>query len=261
MLKIRLIPVLYIKNGLIVRSEKFSYHQNLGNVVSEAKRYNEWNVDELIYIDISREEFYDLRRDDLKVSSKNNIVDLIRQISQICFCPLTFGGRIRTIEDIRIRLLNGADKISINTAAFRDPGFVTESSNMFGSQCIVASVDFKMVNGVPKVFIDCGREDTGLTPVEWSKELERLGAGEILLNSIDRDGTANGYDINVIRDVAAAVKIPVIGCGGVGEFFDFVQLAKETEASALAAGNIFHFTEHSYLRAKEYLKKNCISVR
>jgi cyclase len=261
MLKIRLIPVLYIKNGLIVRSEKFSYHQNLGNVVSEAQRYNDWNVDELVYIDISRDEFYDLRRDDLKVSSKNNIVDLIRQISQICFCPLTFGGRIRTIEDIRVRLLNGADKISINTAAFRNPAFVTESSNMFGSQCIVVSIDFRLVEGKPRVFVDCGREDTGLDPVSWAREVERLGAGEILLNSIDRDGTANGYDLAVTKAVAAAVKIPVIGCGGAGDFFDFAELIKETEVSAVAAGNLFHFTEHSYERAKEYLKKQHVNVR
>jgi cyclase len=261
MLKTRLIPALFLKNGLIVRSERFSYHQFLGNVVEETRRYSEWNVDELIYIDISREDYYDLRRDDLKVKSKDNIHDLIEQISKVSFMPLTFGGRIRTIDDIKSRLKKGADKICINTQAFLRPDFIQESAEIFGSQCIVVSIDYRIFNAEPIVFIKNGQMATEVDLIDWAVEVERRGAGEIFLNSIDRDGTAEGYDLDTIGAVADAVSIPVVACGGAGDFFDFVELAAQTDVSAIAAGNIFHFTERSYPRAKAYLKKNGINVR
>jgi cyclase len=260
MLKRRLIPVLFLKNGLIVRSEGFSYHQNLGNPLSEVARYSEWNVDELIYIDISCEKFYDLRRDDLKVVGKSNLLDIIRDISKVCFMPLTFGGGIRTIDEIRKRLLMGADKITINSIAIDDPDFITKSSKMFGSQCIVVSIDYKYIEKTPKVFKG-GRMSTELDPVEWAKIVEQKGAGEIFLNSIDNDGMADGYDIELIKRVDGAVKIPVIACGGAGTFYDFINLAKETNVSAIAAGNVFHFTELAYPRAKEALIKDGVNVR
>ncbi len=260
MLKRRLIPVLFLKNGLIVRSEKFSYHQNLGNPIAEAKRYSDWNVDELIYIDISRERYYDLRRDDLKVTGKDNILDIIHEISKVCFMPLTFGGGIRTIEDIRERIKRGADKVTINTAAVEDPSFITRSAEAFGSQCIVVSIDWKYANGKPKVFKG-GIEETDLDPVAWAEEAETRGAGEIFLNTIDLDGMASGYDIDTIRKVSDKVSIPVIACGGAGSFYDFVDVALKTNVSAIAAGNIFHFTELAYPRAKEKLLKSGIDVR
>lgn len=252
--------MLFLKNGLIVRSEKFSYHQNLGNPLSEVKRYSEWNVDELIYIDISREKYYDLRRDDLLVDSKDNLLDIIKDISKVCFMPLTFGGGIRTVDEIRQRIQNGADKVTINTVAIDNPDFIDESSKVFGSQCIVVSIDYKYVNGIAKVFKG-GLTQTELDPVEWAKEVEKRGAGEIFLNSIDRDGMAEGYDIDLIKKVDDAVNIPVIACGGAGTFPDFVELATKTGVSAMAAGNIFHFTELAYPRAKEALLKKNINIR
>ena len=260
MLKKRLIPTLFLKNGLIVRSENFNYHQNIGNAVAEAKRYSDWNVDELIYIDISRERYYDLRRNDLKVKSESDIFNLVAEISKVCFMPLTFGGWIRTIDDIRRRIQGGADKVTINTAAIEDPSFIEKCSTTFGSQCIVVSIDYKYIDGKPKVFKG-GLIETGLDPVDWAKEVEKRGAGEIFLNSIDRDGVAEGYDIPYIKSVVDAVNIPVIACGGAGDFYDFVDLAKQTNVSAIAAGNIFHFTELSYPRAKDLLLKNNVNVR
>lgn len=261
MLKRRLIPVLFLKNGLIVRSEKFNYHQNLGNPLTEAKRYSSWNVDELIYIDISQERYYDLRRDDLRVKmEKNVLLDILEAISKVCFMPLTFGGGIRTLDDVRQRIQRGADKITVNSVAIEQPEFIRSCSSAFGSQCTVVSIDYKMVDGKRKVFKG-GRVETELDPVEWARETERLGAGEIFLNSMDRDGMAQGYDIELIKDVSEAVNIPVVACGGAGTFYDFVDLANQTNVSAIAAGNIFHFTELAYPRAKEALLREGINIR
>ena len=256
MLKKRLIPVLYIKNGLIVRSEGFSYHQNIGNVVTEAKRYNEWNVDELIYIDISREKYYDLRRDDLFIKSSDSIDGIISQISEVCFMPLTFGGGIRKIDDVDYRIKNGADKITLNTGAFENPKLITQVAEKYGSQAVVISIDYRIIDDQPIVFTNFGQINTGKSVFKWIKESEDLGAGEIFLNSIDRDGRANGYDIETIGKVVASTKLPVIACGGAGSPEDFVDLAKKTGVSAIAAGNIFHFTELTYPRAKILLKQN-----
>lgn len=260
MLKRRLIPALFLKNGLIVRSEGFNYHQNLGNPLAEVKRYSEWNVDELIYIDISRDKYYDLRRDDLRVSGRSELLDIINDISKVCFMPLTFGGGIRSLEDIKARVQNGADKVTINTIAIEEPTFITKSSEMFGSQCIVVSIDFKLIDGKPIVYKG-GLTPTELDPIEWAKEVEQKGAGEIFINSIDRDGQAEGYDLEMIAKVAEAVNIPIIACGGAGGVEDFIELAKKTNVSAIAAGNIFHFTELAYPRAKEILISNGIEVR
>lgn len=261
MLKTRLIPVLYIKNGLIVRSEGFSYHQNIGNVVNEAHRYNEWNVDELIYIDISREKYYDLRRDDHNVKSYDSIGNIIDKIAKVCFMPLTFGGGIRNIDDITYRIQNGADKITLNTGAFENPKLISQAAEKYGSQAVVISIDYKVIKNRPIVFTNFGQHNTGKTVFNWIKECEDLGAGEIFLNSIDRDGKANGYDIKTIRKVVASTKLPVIACGGAGSLEDFVDLTKKTDVSAIAAGNIFHFTELSYPRAKNLLKKENLNFR
>lgn len=261
MIKRRLIPVLYIKNGLIVRSEGFSYHHNIGNVVTEAGRYNEWGVDELLYIDISREKYYDLRRDDYNVNTYNSIGTIINEISRVCFMPLTFGGSIRTLDDISFRIQNGADKITLNTGAFENPKLITQAAEKYGSQAVVISIDYKIIDGQPFVFTNFGQKNTGKSVYNWIKECENLGAGEIFLNSIDRDGRANGYDTETIDKVVSSTKLPVIACGGAGSPEDFVELAKKTSVSAIAAGNIFHFTELSYPRAKILLKKENLNFR
>lgn len=261
MIKTRLIPVLYIKNGLIVRSEDFNYHQMIGNVVNEAKRYNEWNVDELIYIDISRESSYDLRRDDHKIKSYSTIEEIVKTISQTCFMPLTFGGGIRTLEQIDFLIKNGADKITLNTGAIEKPDLIKQASEKYGSQAIVLSVDYKLIDKKPIIFSKFGQSDTSVDVYDWIKEIERLGAGEVFLNCIDRDGKASGYDIETIGKVVDNTRLPVIACGGAGDSYDFVDLAKETKVSGIAAGNWFHFVERSYPRAKQLMKKNGINVR
>lgn len=261
MIKTRLIPVLYIKNGLIVRSENFSYHQNIGNVVDEAQRYNEWDVDELIYVDISREKHYDLRRDDLSIKSYNSIENIIREIAKVCFMPLTFGGGIRNLKDIDYRIKNGADKITLNTGAFEKPELISQAAKKYGSQCVIISVDYKIVDGQPIVFTNFGQKNTKTMVSSWIKKCEELGAGEIFLNSIDRDGKANGYDIETIKKAVESTKLPLIACGGAGDLYDFVGLAKKVDVSAVAAGNIFHFTELSYPRAKKLLKNEGLNFR
>ena len=261
MVKTRLIPVLYILNGFIVRSEGFKIHQNIGNVINQAQRYNEWNVDELIYIDITREGTHNLQRDDHRVESYSDIHEIITRIGAVCFMPLTFGGGIRNVDDAQLRIRLGADKVTLNTAAINDPGVVSEIAKRYGSQAVVVSVDYRVIKGQPVVHSNFGRDNTGMAVVDWVRECADRGAGEILLNSIDRDGKACGYDLKTIAAVVAASRIPVIACGGASEFHDFVEVVRETGVSAVAAGNIFHFTERSYPRAKELMKREGINVR
>ena len=261
MVKTRLIPVLYILNGLIVRSEGFQTHQNIGNIVNQAQRYNEWDVDELIYLDITRQGSHDLRRDDHRVESYSDIGEIIQRIGSVCFMPLTFGGRIRTMEDIELRIRLGADKVSLNSATLNDPSLIRRAANRYGSQAVVASIDYRMVDGVPTVHADFGRMNTGIPVLEMVRRVVDNGVGEILLNSIDRDGMACGYDIKTVGSVVAASSVPIIACGGAADFHDFVEVARQTGVSAIAAGNIFHFTERSYPRAKQLLIREGINVR
>jgi imidazole glycerol-phosphate synthase subunit HisF len=259
-LKTRLIPCLLLMNGLLVRSEEFSLHQVIGNPVNQVERLNAWTVDELIYIDITREGSHDLRRDDHKIKAKADLLDIIDEVSRTCFVPLTFGGGIRTVEDIRLRLAHGADKVTINTAAVERPDFVEEAAGVFGSQAIIVSIDARQRDGGWEVMTRWGREATDLDVVEWAREAEARGAGEIFLNSVDRDGMAGGYDIPLIEAVSAATTIPVIACGGVGRFKHLVE-GVEAGASAVSAANIFHFTEHSTQRAKKALADAGVPVR
>jgi imidazole glycerol-phosphate synthase subunit HisF len=262
MLKTRLIPCLLLQNGLLVRSESFSIHQVIGNPVHEVARFNQWAIDEIIYLDISKDDSYDLRRDDHAVKGLTSLLDILAAISATCFMPLTFGGRIRTVEDMRVRFSCGADKIAINTAAVETPTLITEGSRLFGSQAMVVSMDVRRhADGTCEVFTRGGSRPTGLDPVTWALEAERRGAGEIFLNSIDRDGTGRGYDVALIRSVAEAVHIPVIACGGVGRYEDFVKGVLEGKASAVSAANIFHFKELSDRNAKRTMKKAGIDVR
>ena len=262
MLKKRLIPCLFLKNGHLVRSEKFKYHQLLGDPIHQVDRINSWSADELIYVDISDEENYDLRRDDMKIKSMPDIYEILSHVSKTCFIPLTFGGNIKTIQDIRERLKRGADKVLINTIAFQNPEIITESANKFGSQSIVVGIDAKLnKNNEHEVYIQHGKKNTGMKVVEWAKEAEKRGAGEIFLNSIDRDGTAEGYDLDLIKIVTESVNIPVIVCGGVGTFEHLAAGITVGNASAVAAGNIFNFTENSVIKAKKTLIEHNLDIR
>lgn len=261
MLKKRLIPVLLLKNGLLVRSEMFRIHQVIGNPIYEVKRFNEWNVDELFYLDITRDDEYDLRRNDQKVKGLDAPLRILDAVSQTCFMPLTWGGRIRTIEDMHQCFSRGADKIAINTAAFRTPELINQSATLFGNQAIVVSIDvLRHSDGRTEVIVDGGRTPTGLKPEHWAREVEQRGAGEILLQSIDRDGTGRGYDLDLIQVVSSTTSIPVVACGGVGRYEDYAN-GISAGASAVAAANIWHFKEMSDRGGKRALARAGIEVR
>lgn len=262
-LKTRLIPCLLLKNGLIVRSELFRYHQVIGDPITQLRRYSQWAADELVYLDISREAVYDVRRSDAKIdtSGKLGILDIVREVSRACFMPLTFGGGIRSIADMRERFANGADKISINSLALDAPSMISEAAVAFGSQAVVVSVDAKRRDDGSFEVYRGGHEPTGLDPVAWVQEVQRRGAGEILLNSIDRDGTAKGFDLALVRSVTEATNLPVIAIGGAGRWKDFVDVVSVGGASAAAAANIFHFTELSYRHAKVFMATQGVDVR
>lgn len=259
----RLIPVILLKNGLIVRSQLFRIHQTIGNPIHTVRRLSNWNVDELILLDISKDDRHDLRRDDLQVQYEDgSFLGVLKQIADHSFMPLSVGGRIQSVADMRARLTAGADKCVINSTAVRNPRLITEGAEAFGSQCIVVSIDaFRAADGSVKVFIDGGQTPTELDPAAWAAECERRGAGEILVNSIDRDGTGWGYDLDLIRSVTAAVSIPVIACGGVGSYEHFPEAIRQAGASAMAAANIFNFFELSYPHAKKTCADAGVSVR
>ncbi|MBI2989705.1 MAG: imidazole glycerol phosphate synthase subunit HisF [Candidatus Magasanikbacteria bacterium] len=261
MLKKRLIPVLFLKNGLIVRSEGFVDFREFGNPINQLERLTDWNSDELIYVDITREGSHDLKRDDHKIKRESDVIAILRTIAEKSFMPLTFGGRINGLAQVDEYIANGADKVIINSGAYKDPRLISAVADKYGSQCIVVGIDILEEGGLHSMYIDNGRTLVHGNPIEYAKKVESLGAGEIFLNSIDRDGTARGYDIHYINEVSAALSIPVIACGGAGSFDDFVEVMSRTSASAVAAGNIFNFTENAYIRAKKKLKEHALPVR
>lgn len=261
MLKNRLIPVLLLLNGQLVRSERFNVHQVIGNPVHEVERFNEWNVDELIYLDISRDPWYDIRRDDKKVRGLASPVEILDAVSATCFMPLTWGGRISTLEHMQEAFLHGADKIAINTAAIHNPALIEQAAGRFGNQAVVVSIDvLRHEDGCCEVVTDRGREKTGMAPDEWAKRVEERGAGEILLQSIDRDGSGRGYDLALIEQVARATTIPVIALGGVGIFEHYAK-AIQAGASAAAAANLWHFKELADRAGKRAMARAGIPVR
>jgi cyclase len=261
MLKKRLIPVLLLQNGLLVRSELFRTHQIIGNPIHEVQRFNEWNVDELIYLDISQSDAYDLRRDDAKIKGLDHPLAILEAVSRTCFMPLTWGGRVRTVGDMRERFLRGADKVTINSQAVRDPALIRDGARLFGCQAIVVSIDVgRDAGGREEVLIDGGRTPTGLEPVAWARECERRGAGEILLQVIARDGTGTGYDVELIRRMAGAVGVPLIACSGVGRFEHYAE-GIQAGASAAAAANLWHFKELADRLGKRALAKAGVEVR
>lgn len=261
MFKKRLIPVLLLKNGLLVRSEGFRIHQIIGNPLFEVKRFNEWNVDELIYLDITKEGDYDLRRNDHKTKNLSSPLQILEAVSRTCFMPLTWGGKIRSVAEMKPLFFLGADKVSINTIAVEQPGIVSKAAKTFGSQAIVVSIDVKTSeSGNWEVVTNGGTKRWGLDPVDWAKQVEKLGAGEILIQSVERDGSGEGYDLDLIQKVAAAVCIPVIACSGVGKFEDYAQ-AIQAGASAAAAANIWHFQEMTDRKGKKAMAAAGVSVR
>ncbi len=261
MLKKRLIPVLLLQNGMLVRSELFKIHQIIGNPIHEVKRFNQWTVDELIYLDIGQSDLYDIRREDAKVRGLSDPLAILEEVSKTCFMPLTWGGRIRTVEDMRQRFSRGADKVTINTAAVRTPDLITKAAKIFGSQAIVVCIDvLHHADGRFEVFIDGGTAPTGLDPAAFARHVEGLGAGEILLQSIDRDGTGKGYDLDLIHEVCKTTTIPVIALGGVGMYEHYAE-AIRAGASAVSAANIWHFKELSDLGGKKALLRGGINIR
>ena len=258
---IRIIPVLFIKNGLIVRSQNFEKHQFIGNVIEQAKRLNDYNVDELVYIDISRNYKYDLGRDDLLVKSQSDIISIIENISKVCFMPLTFGGGIKTVNDAVNRIRAGADKITINSLLFSDLNIEKKIISEIGSQAVVASIDYKEVNKKMKVFKNFGQEDTDLNLIDFIKRIEDLGVGEFFIQNINFDGMQNGFDIGNIKNIVKSVNIPVVACSGAGSIEHFLEAVKIEGLSAIAAGNYFNYKERSYPIVKKELKNSNINVR
>lgn len=271
-LKIRLIPVLLLRNGILVRSRRFGFYQVTGNPFGQVDRFNSWNVDELIYLDISRSGKVVVEQTNSVIGSTSsrkksfeklpeNIFEFVEYLSKRCFMPLTFGGGIKTLKQMRLILSSGADKIVINTHAFLTPELISEGAKTFGSQCVVVSIDCKKTRLGYEVFIEGGKTPTGKLAHEWAKTAEELGAGELLINSIDRDGMGIGYDFDLNKPIIEASNIPVIICGGVGRVEQFSEGYKAIRPDALAAANIFHFIEHSSRQIKKHLLSESVNVR
>jgi len=261
MKKKRLIPILLLRNGWLVQSKGFRDYQNLGNPVSAVKRLSEWASDEMIYLNISKEDVYDRRREDHGYQNQHSFLEIIKDVAKVTFMPITVGGRVRSLRDINFLLQAGADKVAINSQALAEPSFISQAANEFGSQCVVVSIDVKGVNGKYAVMARGGSANIGYEPVIWAKIAEAKGAGEILLNSIDRDGQKNGYDIELLAKVCDNVKIPVIACGGVGEWHHFAEALEKTAVDAVAAANIFQYTDQSVYLARKYLFDRGLNVR
>ena len=251
MLKNRIIPCLDVKNGRVVKGINFVDLKDAGDPVEQAKIYNDGGADEICFLDITA-----------SYEKRNILLEVVKKTTEKCFVPLTVGGGVRTIEDINNLLKAGADKVSINTAAVINNNLVKEAAEKFGSQCIVVAVDAKKF-GKDKweVFTHGGRKPTGQDVMEFVSKMETLGAGEILLTSMDRDGTKKGYDLDLIKRVSKLVKMPVIASGGVGNLEHLHQGIKIGKASAVLAASIFHFGEYTILEAKQYLDSKGIPVR
>jgi cyclase len=251
MLKIRIIPCLDVKDGRVVKGVNFVGLRDAGDPVEQAMLYNRAGADELCFLDITASH-----------ERRGILLDVVRRTADVCFMPLTVGGGVRTLDDIRALLLAGADKVSINTEAVRRPEFVREAAEKFGRQCIVVAIDAKRAGpGRFEVFTHGGREATGLDAIAHARHLVSLGAGEILLTSMDRDGTKAGYDLALTRAIADAVSVPVIASGGVGSLDDLVAGVRDGHASAVLAASIFHFGTATIAQAKQRLAAAGIPVR
>lgn len=251
MLKKRIIPCLDIKNGRTVKGVNFVGLRDAGDAVELAKRYVSEGADELVFLDITA-----------TVENRKTLTDLVEKVAQEINIPFTVGGGIRSVEDARTIIKAGADKVSINTSAIKRPELITEIADQFGSQCVVLAIDTKREeNGEWIVYVNGGRTPTQLTTIDWAKEGEKLGAGEILLTSMDNDGTKSGFDIEITGKVCNAVNIPVIASGGAGTMEHFADVFKQTKASAALGASVFHFGEIHIPELKEFLKEQRIAIR
>jgi cyclase len=251
MLKVRIIPCLDVKDGRVVKGVNFVNLVDAGDPVEQARIYDEAGADELTFLDITASS-----------DNRDTILDIAASTAEQCFMPLTIGGGVRSTDDVRKLLLAGADKVSINTAAVKRPEFVAEAAERFGAQCIVVAIDARRAGpGKWEVFTHGGREPTGIDAVEWAKRMAASGAGEILLTSMDRDGTKEGFDCELTRAVADSVTIPVIASGGVGTLDHLVEGVREGHAAAVLAASIFHFGTYSIREAKEHMARAGVPVR
>ncbi|MBR0599088.1 imidazole glycerol phosphate synthase subunit HisF [Sinanaerobacter chloroacetimidivorans] len=251
MLAKRIIPCLDVQNGKVVKGINFVGIKEVGDPVDCAIAYDEQGADEIVFLDITATH-----------EGRGTMLDVVSRTARNVFVPLTVGGGIRTVEDFRDLLLAGADKVSVNSAAIRNPAIISEAAARFGSQCVVVAIDGKKAeNGKYHVFINGGRIDTGLDVVQWAMEAEKLGAGEILLTSMDADGTKQGFDIDMLNAVCSVVNIPVIASGGCGELPHFTEVFQKTSTDAALAASIFHYGELTVKQVKKELETNDLPVR
>ncbi|MBE6952672.1 MAG: imidazole glycerol phosphate synthase subunit HisF [Ruminococcaceae bacterium] len=251
MLAKRIIPCLDVKDGRVVKGLNFVDLRDVGDPVEAAKFYNESGADELVFLDITATH-----------EQRKTVIDVVERTAREVFIPLTVGGGISSVETMHDLLRAGADKISINSAAIRDPELVARAADRFGSQCVVVAIDTKtMPDGARHVVINGGRIDTGVDAIEWAKKVEKLGAGELLVTSMDTDGTKKGYDLTTLDDICKAVNIPVIASGGAGTMEHFAEAFEKTNVSAALAASLFHFREIDILELKRYLADRGIPVR
>ena len=246
----RIIPCLDVDKGRVVKGVKFVDIRDAGDPVEVAKRYDREGADEITFLDITASH-----------EGRDTTIDMVKDIASQVFIPLTVGGGIRTVEDIRAMLNAGADKVGINTAAVHNPGFVTEAALRFGSQCIVVAIDAKRQGDHWEIFTHGGRKATGIDAIEWAKQMVERGAGEILLTSMDRDGTRDGFDLGLTRAVSEAVSVPVIASGGVGNLQHLTDGVLQGKADAVLAASIFHFGEYTIEAAKKAMQSEGVEVR
>ena len=251
MLKTRIIPCLDVKNGKVVKGTKFKNLKYAGDPVKQAQIYDKQGADELCFLDITAS------------SEKRNIIfDVVKKTAQKCFMPLTVGGGVRSIKDIRKLLLCGADKVSINTSAIKEPNLVKKSSKKFGNQCIVVAIDAKKIDKNKwEIYTHGGRQKTGIDAIKWAKKMENYGAGEILLTSMDKDGTKSGFDLELTKKISNIINIPVIASGGVGNIQHLIDGIKIGKASAVLAASIFHYGKFTIKEVKKKMKQKGIAVR
>lgn len=252
MLAKRIIPCLDVDRGRVVKGIRFVDLVDAGDPVEQARRYDREGADELVFLDITASS-----------DSRAIVAEMVRRVADSVFIPFTVGGGIRTLEDIRSMLASGADKVSLNTSAIKEPSIITEGSRAFGSQAIVVAIDARRVVGERRweVYTHGGRTPAGLDAVEWARRVEELGAGEILLTSMDKDGTRDGYDLELTRSVSEAVSIPVIASGGAGSLEHLYEALSDGKASAVLAASIFHFGEFTIGKTKEFLRERGLAVR
>ena len=250
MIKIRIIPCLDVDNGRVVKGINFVNLIDAGDPVKQAKFYSDNGADEITFLDITATH-----------ERRGAMVDIIERTANECLVPLTVGGGIRNIDDMKMFLSVGADKVSVNSSAIKDPKIITKGAVKFGNQCIVVAIDAKKKGNSWEVYVNGGRISTGIDAIQWAKKVEKLGAGEILLTSMDRDGTKSGFDLNLTKKISSSVSIPVIASGGIGEINHFVDGVKKGGASALLAASVFHFGEFSISEVKKHLISQGIDVR